>query len=237
MDSLLPTRSVIILWVKPFLPGISEKPDQRQGLRCRLRPLDPGRMRSCRLVEFLEPVAIVAEVRPAHAFQFPFATRFWMSGCCPALKHAKDMTRRAVPHAKRIRRQATCISLFLPGYSSLTSFGMCAIYKQLCPLVTGKREAAHRLSELAGFPPSPGNPETIPVQKSACGNSPLTIIQVPRATMQKLGAFSGLVPINAYRRCSRMVDSKEMVLGAAVSVLTISSSEGWFFVIQSSTST
>src|SRR5208282_6742597 len=43
--------------------------DQCQSLRRRLRILDPGRRVSNWFVEFLEPGAIVAEVRPAHAVE------------------------------------------------------------------------------------------------------------------------------------------------------------------------
>src|SRR5579864_6300779 len=68
-DSLLPARGIVILRVKPFLAGISENLNQPPSLRYRLRALDPCGSESCRLVKLLEPVDIVAEVWPAHAFQ------------------------------------------------------------------------------------------------------------------------------------------------------------------------
>src|SRR6266403_1161804 len=56
--------------------------------------------------------------------RFPLAIRFWMSVSCPTLRHPRDRTRRVVPHAKRIRRQATCTRYLASWYSSLVSFGM-----------------------------------------------------------------------------------------------------------------
>lgn len=52
-------------------------------------------------------------------------TSFWMSGCCRALRHPREATRGAVPHAKRIRWQATSTSS-LP-FSLLSLFGLTAI--------------------------------------------------------------------------------------------------------------
>jgi len=109
-DSLPPPRSVVILGVEPFLPGISEKLDQRQSLRYRLCPLDPGLSEPCWLVELLEPVSIVAEVRPAHTFDVPVRDQFLDVGLLPGAEICRDTTRRAVPHAKRIRPQVTSTS-------------------------------------------------------------------------------------------------------------------------------
>src|ERR1700756_2447408 len=68
-DSLLPPRSVIILRVEAFAPGIPEEFDQRKGLRQRLRSLHPGRIESSGPVELLNRAAIVAEIRPSHFFE------------------------------------------------------------------------------------------------------------------------------------------------------------------------
>src|SRR5208282_3602547 len=82
-DSLLPARGIVIFRVESFLSSILENLDQRPGLRYRLRGLKPGRSESGRLVELLEPVAIVAEVRPAHAFEVPAGNQILDVGLLP----------------------------------------------------------------------------------------------------------------------------------------------------------
>src|SRR5437773_10515574 len=67
-DSLPPPRSVVILRVEAFPPGIPEEFDQRKGLRQRLRGPQPCRSESGWLVILLIRVAIVAEVRQSHFF-------------------------------------------------------------------------------------------------------------------------------------------------------------------------
>jgi hypothetical protein len=68
LNSIVPARRIIVFRVEPFCARISKKLNERKCYRCRLRSHHPGRSEPGRLVELLEPAAIVHKIRPAHAF-------------------------------------------------------------------------------------------------------------------------------------------------------------------------